>query len=307
MHGKGSLSKVELKDEKDPRSVLTEADQSAQQIIVQSLRAEWGETLNIVGEEDEDDCDSSSIPVSSLDRTLLNDDNDEYSDEEVDIDPSKITIFVDPIDGTREFVEGRLENVQCLVGIAIDGEAVAGAIGIPFPSGKDDIEKEAPTIVYGISGVGAGVLGTPLKRGPIPLEEHRNDPRPHFATGDSTVPVMKACKKALLWEHGGSSVLYGGAGNKLLAAALGTVKCTFTHKVGGPWDLCAPQAILQAMGGTMTDLFGEPIGIYRDPSKGVRGFLATPPGEERFHEKVVAAFQKIEEVTEYQKDVGASS
>ena len=32
------------------------------------------------------------------------------------------------LDGTREFVEGRLENVQALVGIAVNGVATAGAI-----------------------------------------------------------------------------------------------------------------------------------------------------------------------------------
>ena len=36
-----------------------------------------------------------------------------------------ITVFVDPLDGTREFVEGRVHNVQTLVGIAVRGEARA--------------------------------------------------------------------------------------------------------------------------------------------------------------------------------------
>jgi hypothetical protein len=33
---------------------------------------------------------------------------------------SSIVIYVDPMDGTREFVEGRLGNVQCLIGITVD-------------------------------------------------------------------------------------------------------------------------------------------------------------------------------------------
>ena len=59
-----------------------------------------------------------------------------------------VCVFVDPVDGTREFVEGRLENCQCLIGISVNGRAVAGAIGLPFPKGakgfeedKDDAEK----------------------------------------------------------------------------------------------------------------------------------------------------------------------
>ena len=64
-------------------------------------------------------------------------------------------------------------------------------------------------------------------------------PRPHFATSDlaTTGPfqVMDACREAALVVTGGrgSIVPYGGAGNKLLAAALGEVEATFQHKVGG--------------------------------------------------------------------------
>ena len=66
-----------------------------------------------------------------------------------------VCVFVDPVDGTREFVEGRLENCQCLVGISVSGRAVAGAIGLPFPKGlkgfeedKDDAEKSA--VMFGL-------------------------------------------------------------------------------------------------------------------------------------------------------------
>ena len=36
--------------------------------------------------------------------------------------------------GTREFVEGRLANVQSLVGLARRGRPVAGAVGLPLPT-----------------------------------------------------------------------------------------------------------------------------------------------------------------------------
>ena len=43
-----------------------------------------------------------------------------------------ITVFVDPLDGTREFVEGRVRNVETLIGIAVRGQAQAGVIGLPM-------------------------------------------------------------------------------------------------------------------------------------------------------------------------------
>ena len=58
-----------------------------------------------------------------------------------------ITIFVDPLDGTREFVEGRVWNVQVLIGIAVRGEAAAGAVGLPFASGSSDSDA---AVVYGM-------------------------------------------------------------------------------------------------------------------------------------------------------------
>eukprot|EP00535_Pseudo-nitzschia_heimii_P004413 CAMPEP_0197188854 /NCGR_PEP_ID=MMETSP1423-20130617/18627_1 /TAXON_ID=476441 /ORGANISM="Pseudo-nitzschia heimii, Strain UNC1101" /LENGTH=368 /DNA_ID=CAMNT_0042640813 /DNA_START=105 /DNA_END=1208 /DNA_ORIENTATION=+ len=288
---------VVLKDPTDPKSALTEADTAAQRAIVGSLRSEWwgdsdgGDGLKIVGEEDDDEDLAKSLAEARfepLDRQRFVDDIPSGDLEQDGIDAERVTIFVDPLDGTREFVEGRLENCQVLVGIAIDGEAVAGAVGLPFPQGN--LETEA-TIVYGLDGMGTGVVGATLSRGPFPLERNIDGvkfPRPHHATGDSNADVMKACRRGAIEGLGGSTVIYGGAGNKILATALGEVTCTIQHRIGGAWDLCAPEAILKAMGGKMTDLFGEEISIYRDdaPSNcNERGYLATEPGSgDGFHE-----------------------
>ena len=291
-------------DSEDSRSALTEADTAAQKAIIGALRAEWGEQLNIVGEEDDDLLSSvGDMVFDPLRRDIFDDD---IPSETPEIEFSDCIIFVDPLDGTREFVEGRLENCQVLVGIAIDGEAVAGAVGIPFPDG--DLSTD-PTIVYGIADFGSGVIGSTLKRGPYPLEKYIdgvNFPRPHHATGDSTAGIMEACKKSTIKQFGGSNVVYGGAGNKILAVALGEVASSMSHKVGGAWDLCAPEAILKSMGGKMTDLFGDEISIYRkDASSRCNewGFLATSPGSERFHENWSKTIKTLPDVLKYETEV----
>ena len=301
----GNLSKMELKDGADPRSVLTEADEAAHRAILGSLLNEWGDELRIVGEED-DELSSDDIKFfAGLDRDRFIDEIGETPD----IDSSRVTIFVDPLDGTREFVEGRLENCQVLVGIAIDGEAAAGAIGIPFPDGTLETE---PTIIYGLDGLGTGVVGSFLTRGPYPLERNIDGvkyPRPHHATGDSTAEVIEACRRGAIKGIGGSNVIYGGAGNKILAAALGEVDCSIQHAVGGAWDLCAPEAILKAMGGTMTDLFGEEIEIYRDdaPSNcNKRGYLATTSSvnaDAAYHKRLAGWMLAQPEVQKYKEAV----
>ena len=301
------LQKVVLKDNQDPRSALTEADEAAHRAIVGSLRAEWGDDIRIVGEEDDDEELASSLvdmTFEPLGRDRFVDDIPGDSGPEIDV--SKVTIFVDPLDGTREFVEGRLENCQVLVGIAIEGESVAGVIGMPFPNGTSETDS---TVIYGLDGMGTGVVGSALTRGPFPLERNIGDkyPRPHHATGDSTAEVMEACRRGAIEGLGGSNVIYGGAGNKILAAALGEVTCSIQHQVGGAWDLCAPEAILKAMGGKMTDLFGKEIAIYRDDAPShcnKKGYLATPPGSgDLFHEALAAKLVSLPEVKKYREEV----
>ena len=302
-----STLQVQLKDPLDPRSALTEADHAAHIAIVGALRQEWGDQLRIVGEEDGDEDLAAALlkrKYEPLKRDLFEDDIGPMAD----VDPQEITVFVDPLDGTREFVDGRLENCQVLVGIAIGGEAFAGAIGIPFPDG--DLSSE-PTIVYGVADAGAGVLGTTLKRGPFPLDHYIDGvkyQRPQHATGDSTAEVMEACRKGAIHRCGGSNVTYGGAGNKILAAALGEVASSIQHKVGGPWDLCAPEAVLKAMGGKITDLFGEEIQIYNDDWKenryNERGYIASPAGGKKlFHEALSKALLALPEVQKYRDEV----
>jgi 3'-phosphoadenosine 5'-phosphosulfate (PAPS) 3'-phosphatase len=320
--GNGDALKVTLKEAADPRSALTEADKAAHEAIVGALRQEWGNDLVIIGEEDEEeDSDDAAVDRTKdksssfqkkifepLKRDMFDDD---IGNETPNVDPSRIRVFVDALDGTREFVEGRLSNCQVLIGISVNGQAVAGAVGIPFPDG--DLSSE-PTVVYGMVDVGTGVIGTPLRRGPYPLEHHIDGlkyPRPHHATGDSSAQVLEACRKGVVKRFGGSIVFYGGAGNKILAAALGEVACCIQHRIGGPWDLCAPEAILKAMGGKMTDLFGRDIQIYRDdaPTRcNEWGYLATAPGssmkhDDLFHEALVASLLALPQVQEYKQAV----
>lgn len=44
----------------------------------------------------------------------------------------KVTVFIDPLDATKEFTLGNLFCVVTLVGIAVDGETVAGVMHQPF-------------------------------------------------------------------------------------------------------------------------------------------------------------------------------
>jgi len=60
----------------------------------------------------------------------------EQTGNETSSKKDEIIIFIDPMDGTREFVEGRIQNVQCLIGITVNGMPVAGAMGMPMVHGN---------------------------------------------------------------------------------------------------------------------------------------------------------------------------
>ena len=44
----------------------------------------------------------------------------------------QFTVWVDPLDGTKEYTEGFLDHVTVLIGIAVGKRAVAGVINQPF-------------------------------------------------------------------------------------------------------------------------------------------------------------------------------
>lgn len=145
---------IQYKVDGDPRSALTEADGAAQEVILHCLRARWGSDLHIVGEEEEGESGGSNdeeqdneedvfarYGVLKPEDVALKEDILLSASSSKDVPLSSVTIYVDPMDGTREFVEGRLGNVQCLVGIVVDGQPVGGAVGLPFVGGRTETQE----------------------------------------------------------------------------------------------------------------------------------------------------------------------
>jgi 3'-phosphoadenosine 5'-phosphosulfate (PAPS) 3'-phosphatase len=311
---------VTYKEEWNPRSALTRADVDAQKLIINSLRTYWerkGEHLNVVGEEEEIEQEipdsSSTVTVATLRGNLLGQEesskaffsplNEEQAPKPLVFDSlSQVTVYVDPLDGTREFVDGRYENVTCLIGIAVDGKPVAGAIGIPFASSTPSSDITTSTsevnVVYGLVGCGIGyftgtydccqksislhtITGQPGI--PIPTTTDASagltqtacldDSSVIFMTGDSfdNSPMLSTmlsvardtvADEIVSIQH----TIIGGAGKKMLLCAYASCdasipKFSFKKQSTYLWDTCAPEAILCAVGGKVTDIFGSPL-IY---------------------------------------------
>ena len=161
-------------DEKalDPQ---TKADRDSEQLILNVLSACLPD-VEVIGEEGyEPNQADGEKQKSTLNEHLV-------APWEVDLDDlaqsdtqgsgtdDEITVWIDPLDGTREYVEGTRECVTVLIGIAVNGQAVAGVINQPF------IGAEGRTL-WG--GLGMGVwetYGTCWERA-TPLQRHQQSPQ----------------------------------------------------------------------------------------------------------------------------------
>ena len=56
------------------------------------------------------------------------------------ISNDRASIWIDPLDGTSEFVQGHLSSVTVLIGLTIDGIPKAGVVHHPFKSDIDNGE-----------------------------------------------------------------------------------------------------------------------------------------------------------------------
>ena len=160
------------RDPTDTRSYLTTADVRAQKVIVDALRRDFP-GLALVGEEDEDEsgvvaledpdswwpptreCCGDSVDSASCRCCPTTESSvaDEAAAEALLL-PAEyrfvrledLVVFIDPLDGTREFVQGRLESVQTLIGVAWRGRAIAGVVGLPFHE-ELEAREEGETVV----------------------------------------------------------------------------------------------------------------------------------------------------------------
>mmetsp|Transcript_12801 Transcript_12801/g.18359 ORF Transcript_12801/g.18359 Transcript_12801/m.18359 type:complete len:504 (-) Transcript_12801:2660-4171(-) len=267
-------SAVKYKISNDPRSALTEADEASQKVITECLNDCWakeirGGLIKIVGEEDEgaddfvdgvslhdmmahfDKYNSPRIDQEPIHRDLLSrSDNTQLLEsisESAQNEKNELIIFIDPMDGTREFVENRIENVQCLIGITLNGKPIAGAVGMPMihenkieiaygidlPSGSEQSTSSSSSPLSKISGVKFfNALNPLVKRSSVTdtgmgdyIEGEDDVKKLVILSGDSKKPAlaiaMKCLKRDVLGSLGDSvpptrKIIAGGCGNKML-------------------------------------------------------------------------------------------
>ncbi|KAK0395333.1 hypothetical protein QR680_001234 [Steinernema hermaphroditum] len=243
----------------------TEADRAAQYCIEKSLQAKFSDKLKIIGEEDV----TSVVPnlETNFCIDVLKQDS-KCSDELRSIKPEDVVIWVDPLDGTSEFAQAAksasplLQQVTVLIGIAYKGRSVAGVVHQPYYGNGQGRTLWA---IVGVGTFGIPVIGKSASKVVVTTRSH------------STPMVTEALE--ILAKQGLADCVerVGGAGYKVIKCLEGAAAYVFASPGCKKWDTAAPEALITASGGSLTDISGRPLYYGMDAQiTNTGGVLATP-------------------------------
>jgi myo-inositol-1(or 4)-monophosphatase len=201
---------------KSPNQPLTQADLEANQIIKEILLDEYPDD-GWLSEEDKDTDDR--------------------------LKKSRVWI-VDPLDGTREFIDHNPEFAVS-IGLVEDGEAVVGAVYNPITNELFSAAK------------GSGAY----------LNKNRIHISTNFDLKNITVLASRSEYKRGEWDVFKDDFkveVIGGSAYKMGVLAAGKYDACFTLKPKSEWDICGGAIIIQEAGGVILTAKGEPVRFNRE-------------------------------------------
>lgn len=216
---------------KEDKSVITKADLASSEIILSHIQSHFPDD-GFLSEEVKDD-------LSRLEKERV--------------------WIIDPIDGTKEFVE-KSEEFSIVVALTIRGLPVLGLIAAPclneiyyatknqgaYKQKDDKIEKITPS----------------EKTDPLDFKLVKSK---YFATS-KLLAFLKAA--------GFNNVVAVGSALKMCHIARGKIDAYYKFGHCYEWDICAADIILKEAGGLLTDLHGNNI-LYNKKDTLQKGFLAS--------------------------------
>jgi len=236
--------------EKGKNDYQTQADRSAQECILASLYKQFPKA-QLFGEEEStaEDCKDVSPDWVELEQdaeVLAQAHN--VPEHLRAVKEEDVVVWIDPLDGTAEYTQGLLDHVTVLIGICVDEKAVAGVMYQPYYNYKAGPEATLGRVCWGMPGV--GVFGLTPKLAP----EGQNiitTTRSH--SNKTVVDAVDGCEPSFILRA-------GGCGHKVMLILEGKAHA---YVFGSPgckkWDTAAPEAIVHAAGGLLTDVHGNTI------------------------------------------------
>lgn len=196
--------------------------------LLLAIRAEGAESGRAVGERG--DLEANALLIDRLKMARPDDFilSEEARDDRARCAARRVWI-IDPLDGTREYSEGR-DDWAVHVGLAIDGEPACGAVALP-----------ARRQVFATS---------------LPTAAAARDGGLRMVVSRSRAPAIA---EAVAASIGAELVPMGSAGAKAMAVVAGAADI-YLHAGGQyEWDNCAPVAVARAHGFHASRLDGSPL------------------------------------------------
>lgn len=232
---------VDYKAKDDP---VTEADRLASRVIVEGLRRDFPNDM-VVSEEE---------PIATLASV-----------------PDRVW-YVDPLDGTQEFIK-RNGEFAVMIGLAVDGRPKVGVVFRPV----------TVELFGGIVGQGAW-LGTNEGKRPLRVSGEIDPSRLRLVASRSHHDHRVDEVRRRLGISEESRIGSVGIKVGLLVTRQADIYLE-PSSMTKAWDSCAPEAILQAGGGRMTDLEGAPLRYIPSEVRNWKGLVAT---NEACHDRVIS-------------------
>ncbi|MCL2777450.1 MAG: 3'(2'),5'-bisphosphate nucleotidase CysQ [Polyangiaceae bacterium] len=235
IYGEGDFG-TELKGPNDP---VTRADKEANALLLEHLGRDF-----------------PSVPIVA---------EESHASAYANFEKERAALFVDPIDGTREFID-RNGEFAIMIGFAENARPTAAVILCPALG----------ETYLGAEGVGAFMIDARGARSPVrvgnvaTLANSRCAVSRHHRSEGTDARLKALAVKEL--------VAVGSAGVKGVRIAAGQLDI-FAHPTSGCmklWDTCAPDAIVRAASGIFTDALGQAFNYRGAVSQG-HGMLAANP------------------------------
>lgn len=230
-------------DYKGPGDPVTDADRQANALICARLAAEYPDAA-IVAEE------SSSESYAGYQQRAR-------------------VFFVDPLDGTREFV-ARNGQFVVMIGLLVDDRPTLGVVYAPV----------SDTLWCGAEGLGAYRVDAngnqqTIHVGEVPEPEDARITVSRSHPSEHLKQVLQGIKPRVVVPMGSAGLKGSHVADNSADAYLAL------GPAGKHWDACAMDAVVSAAGGRVTDARGEPLD-YRSPELELEhGILAANPALHR--------------------------
>jgi 3'(2'), 5'-bisphosphate nucleotidase len=196
--------------------------------------------------------------------------------------------IIDPLDGTKEFI-ARNGEFSIMIGLAIRGKATLGVV----------MQPESGLLYAGMVGNGAWLFEAEER---VPLQVSDTDKTNRMILVSSRSHRQQITDRIRAQLRITSERVSGSVGLKvgLIARQLADL---YVHPSPGckEWDLCAPHALLEAAGGTITDCWGNPLSYNKRDVRAHNGLVAS---NSRAHGQVIDIVAQICEEFGFNEDDG---